>query len=253
MSGIINQLAGSRSGVVGRHPGGSRPTVMSSLWNHITTINFDVSPYTSTVAGTANAGGDVNICNIFSASDEISGRPAYAGYYDQTHGFTRYELYFDGVSHSADSEFRCKMITGTNSGTGDELLPGYISHSTPSGLSVTSSTWHVGIQSGPDQDGNSHNSSYTTNAWYSIKPAADQSAQSDVVLRLKIGTNQGGRYIWGYANGGHDHTDTATGPYQSHGKYSVDLNSTVVNGLFLQASGGNFDSGQVRIYGRRGD
>jgi len=204
--------------------------------NHVTTINLNANPYTGTAGGTANVGGDVIIHNLHT-------------------GYDHYVIYFDEVAISADSEWRMKLITGTNSSGNDAR--GFLSHTGLSGMSNPSGNWYQGVRSGPDQDGATHTSSSTnTNRWM-FSPARDLLALGDSVLQInvaskKTGTSgQVGRRIYAHAYGTHPHTTTALGPYESSGTFQS--NQPTFNGLHFQCSAGIWDSGKIRVYGRRSD
>jgi len=214
-----------------------------ALYNHLCTIDLSVSPYTSTGStGTVTVGPTFKICNIFNQS----GVAAY----------DHYLMHFDHVSSTADSKIICKMITGTNGASGETVKVGHITAGGVTGLTVQTGNWYFGCLSGPDQDGNTHNSQYTATAYATLLPDADLKAISffQSYISLPTSTNvveDGDTQI--YSHGMHDHTDSATGPFHSMNRYVTDLSSTVKNGLEIGTTSGNFDSGKIRIYGRRKD
>jgi hypothetical protein len=203
------------------------------MFNHITTINLNPDPNTGSAGGTASETGNIYISNLTT--------------------YSHLELYFDEVTTSADAEWRMKVTTGTNS---DSSVAGHLSSSTPSGLSVASSNWYVGTRSGPDQDGASHSTNYTNQAHWTFMPEKDLNALGDVIVRLntepkKNSTNFSFRRIYGYVNGAHAHTNTAMGPYESSGVLLGD--QTTYNGFVITTIAGIWDSGKIRVYGRRSD
>ena len=204
------------------------------LWNHITTINLNANPYTSTAGGTANQGGDVFISNL----------AAYG----------HLEIYFDEVTTSVDAEWRMKVTTGTNS---NSSVAGHLSHGTPTGLTLVTANWYCGTRSGPDQDGATHSFNYTNLAWWRFMPSKDLVALGDVIVRLNTQTKKynsagtPGKRIYGYVNGMHPQNSTALGPYEGAGVLIGD--QATFNGILIQPNGGNWDSGKIRVYGRRAD
>ena len=182
---------------------------------------MDVQPYTGTAGGTANEGGDIFISNISA--------------------FSQFVIYWDSPTTSADTELRCKICTGTNSASS---VVGYLSH-LQNGVSIETSVWYQTIRSGPDQDGNSHNIRCTyLNRWM-FRPYGDLLALGDCVMRINLenkkvaGPNTWGIKPYGYVNGSHPHTDTATGPYEGHGVYNGTI--TNFNRFLFQVSAGTFN------------
>jgi hypothetical protein len=236
LSGVlpVGVTGGSGLNALGTVTQGTIGASVVGMFNHITTINLNASPYTGSAGGTATRVGNIYISNLTT--------------------YSHLELYFDEVTTSADAEWRMKVTTGTNS---DSSVAGHLSSSTPSGLTVSSSNWYVGTRSGPDQDGNSHSTNYTNQAHWAFMPAKDgPTALGDAIVRLntepkKNSTSFSFRRIYGYANGAHAHTDTAMGPYESSGVLLG--NQTNYNGVVIQTIAGNWDNGKIRVYGRRSD
>ena len=139
---------------------------------HITTIDLETGgAYTNTAGGTANAGTVVLVANLLNQSSP--------------NNYKYWEIYLDGVSSTVDSEFRIQVVTGTNGASGDlGSVMGYITHTTPSGLTIGTAAWYQGTHSGPDQDGNFHNTNSTSAGYWAVRAVGDLTISSDQIIRL---------------------------------------------------------------------
>jgi len=228
----VGVTGGSGLTALGTVTQGTIGPAVVGMFTHITTINLNANPYTGSAGGTANQGGDLYISNL--------------------HSYSYLELYFDECTTSADAEWRMKICYGTNSSSS---VVGNLSHTLPSGISIATDNWYVGTRSGPDQDNGYHTSNYTNQNHWKFMPSKDLNALGDAIMRINLtvkkhsSTTQ--KRIYGYMNGQHAHTTTAMGPYESSG---IALgNYTTFNGFLIQPNAGNWDSGKIRIYGRRAD
>ncbi len=251
MSGIAGGV-GSNSASVGWIYKGTIGPEVHSTFSHITTINMDVQPYVGSAGGTIAEGGDIFIHNLGGAY--IRAASGEGPLYQQ------FIIYFDSVTASADTELRVKVISGTN--TSSSTTRGFCSNALLTGTSLETGNWYQGVQSGPDQDGGTHNSNSTTINRWMFRPPGDLLALGDIVMRVNVeskkaaGPNTWGQIVYGYCNGSHQHTDTAAGPYHTHGKLQGGgTGGSITNffGFLFQVSAGTWNGGRIRVYGRRND
>ena len=247
MSGLVGGI-GSNSAIAGSIDKGTIGAEVQTSFSHITTINMDVQPYVGSAGGTIPEGGDIFIHNL-------------GGGFGPGPSYQQFIIYFDSLTCSADTEYRMKVTSGTN--TSSNTVKGFCSNAELSGTSIESGNWYQGVDSGPDQDGGNHNSSSTTINRWMFRPPGDSKALGDIMMRFNVeykkvnDPNTWGYVAYGYCNGSHPHTNTAAGPYRSHGKLQGGGTSGALAnsffGFLFQVSAGTFNGGKIRLYGRRAD
>ena len=208
---------------------------------HLATIEL-IGTFSSTSGQTLSATGGVYIGNIFNQG------------YDVVH------MFFDNIGSSADTDPRFYLLYGTPNGSTQNgavnTVVGYLNSARQNGTTLDSSdTYHVGCNSGPDQDGGTHNFSYTNQNHYDMTPlGADQAISSweTVVHVPQTSQLSYNNEIMLYSHGLHGHTTTAMGPFQSSAKSAKSGGfNNVCNGFFFQTASGTWTEGKIRVYGRQ--